>query len=264
MCAGVGRAGPRARGPTGSATASTPSRAQRYQLSLTEPARHNAIHGLVNWVPLAAGRAGRRRGDAGVRPAAAAGYPWPLALRTRWTVSADGLRCDARGRPTPAARTRRSGYSVHPYLQLPGRGGGRHPAARAGPEPAAGRRPAAADRRGQGGRHRVRLHRAAAGSAPPCWTPRSATSIHDADGGSAVTIAAPDGSTPRCTVWADRRVRLVAGVHRRHADRRAVPPVGRDRADDLPAGRVPLRPRPDRARAGRDLARRLGHPARWS
>ncbi len=43
------------------------------------------------------------------------------------------------------------------------------------PQPAAGRRPAAADRRGPGGRQRVRLHRAAPRSARPCSTPRSAT-----------------------------------------------------------------------------------------
>ena len=62
------------------------SRARRYQLTLTEPARHNAIHGLVNWVPLAAGRAVRRRGHAGVRPAAADRLPVVAALRTRWSV----------------------------------------------------------------------------------------------------------------------------------------------------------------------------------
>ena len=40
--------------------AATRSTGSAYQLALTEPARHNAIHGLVNWVALAAGRAGRR------------------------------------------------------------------------------------------------------------------------------------------------------------------------------------------------------------
>ena len=71
---------------------------------------------------------------------------------------------------------------------------------------------------------------------------------------------APDGA--RGARLGRRGVQLVAGLHRRHADRRAAPPVGRDRADDLPAGRVPVRPRPDRAGARRDLAAHLGHPAR--
>ena len=72
--------------------------------------------------------------------------------------------------------------------------------------------------------------------------------IRDADGGSSVSLAAPDGSAG-VRIWADARVRLVAGVHRRHAHRRAAPPLGGDRADDLPAGRVPVRPGPDHARA---------------
>ena len=157
------------RGPTGSATAATRSAARRYQLPLTEPARHNAIHGLVNWVPLAAGRAGAGRGDASsydLPPQP--GYPWPLRLRTpverrRRTGCAPSTR-----RPTPAAEpapvrllacTRTCSCPASPVDDLMLR--------RAGAQPAAGRRPAAADRRGPGGRHRVRLHRARAGSATP-------------------------------------------------------------------------------------------------
>ncbi len=81
--------------------------------------------------------------------------------------------------------------------------------------------------------------------------------IRDADGGSPVTPRRA-GRPRRSRVWADARVRLVAGLHRRHAARRAAPPLGRGRADDLPAGRVPLRPGPDRAGARPDLARRPG------
>ena len=50
-------------------------RASRTSSPLTEPARHNAIHGLVNWVRWRAWSSGRRRGDGGVRAAAAAGVP---------------------------------------------------------------------------------------------------------------------------------------------------------------------------------------------
>ncbi|GAA0473452.1 aldose 1-epimerase [Paractinoplanes deccanensis] len=92
---------------------------QSYQLPLTEPARHNAIHGLVNWARWSE----VARTDASVtleyQLPAQIGYPWWLTLRTTWTVSADGLRCDQEvvnnsdsGAPW--------GYSVHPYLELPG------------------------------------------------------------------------------------------------------------------------------------------------
>ena len=66
-----------------------------HQLALTEPERHVAIHGLVNWVPLAA--ASTQSGDAvtvGYDLPPQPGYPWPLRLRTRWSVGADGLRAE--------------------------------------------------------------------------------------------------------------------------------------------------------------------------
>nr|WP_296069568.1 aldose 1-epimerase family protein [uncultured Actinoplanes sp.] len=92
---------------------------QTYQLSLTEPARHNAIHGLTNW---SRWRLVEQAADAitvEFELPAQIGYPWWLTLRTRWSVSADGLRCDQEvvnvsGQDAPW------GYSVHPYLQLPG------------------------------------------------------------------------------------------------------------------------------------------------
>ena len=46
-----------------------------HQLALTEPARHNAIHGLVNWVPWQLVEQSRGRGDVELRPAAAARLP---------------------------------------------------------------------------------------------------------------------------------------------------------------------------------------------
>jgi aldose 1-epimerase len=90
-----------------------------YQLPLTEPARHNAIHGLTNWVRW---RLAEQTPDAVTLEydiPAQVGYPWPLALRTRWSVSADGLRCDQQ--VTNQGGTNAPwGYSVHPYLQLTG------------------------------------------------------------------------------------------------------------------------------------------------
>lgn len=90
-----------------------------YQLALTEPARHNAIHGLVNW---SRWRLVEQADDAvtvefDLPPQI--GYPWSLTLRTRWSVSADGLRSDQEVVNT-SDRNAPWGFSVHPYLRLPG------------------------------------------------------------------------------------------------------------------------------------------------
>jgi aldose 1-epimerase len=89
------------------------------QLSLTEPIRNNAIHGLVNWQPWTLAE---RTSDAVTIECAMPaqpGYPWPLRLRAEWRVGADGLRAthsvtNAAHEPCPF------GFSVHPYLRLPG------------------------------------------------------------------------------------------------------------------------------------------------
>jgi aldose 1-epimerase len=92
---------------------------QSYQLALTEPARHNAIHGLTNWArwTLAEQSAGSVTLQFELPPQI--GYPWWLTLRTRWTVSADGLRCDQEVVNNSESNAP-WGYSVHPYLRLPG------------------------------------------------------------------------------------------------------------------------------------------------
>jgi aldose 1-epimerase len=89
------------------------------QLPLTEPDRHNAIHGLVNWVPW---QLESREPDAVTvrcELPAQPGYPWPLLIRTRWRVGVDGLRAshEATNRGDRAAPF---GLAVHPYLRLPG------------------------------------------------------------------------------------------------------------------------------------------------
>ncbi|ROT34035.1 aldose 1-epimerase family protein [Micromonospora sp. HM5-17] len=89
------------------------------QLPLTEPERHTALHGLVNWLPW---RLVSQRSDSLVircEMPAQLGYPWPLEFQAEWRVGADGLRAEHQvtnvGRePCPF------GFSVHPYLQLPG------------------------------------------------------------------------------------------------------------------------------------------------
>ncbi|MEH1016111.1 aldose 1-epimerase family protein [Micromonospora sp. CPCC 206060] len=89
------------------------------QLALTEPARQVAIHGLVNW---ATWRLEEQKPDAVTVVydlPATPGYPWPLRLRTRWSVGAAGLRADHEVTNT-GPEDCPFGFSVHPYLQLPG------------------------------------------------------------------------------------------------------------------------------------------------
>lgn len=89
------------------------------QLPLNEPERHVAIHGLVNWLPW---QLVDQRDDAvtiGCELLPQPGYPWPLRLETEWRVGADGLRGNHQvtnigSEPCPF------GFSVHPYLQIPG------------------------------------------------------------------------------------------------------------------------------------------------
>jgi aldose 1-epimerase len=90
-----------------------------YQLALTEPARHNAIHGLTNWArwSLAEQTADAVTLTFDLPPQV--GYPFALTLTTRWSVSADGLRCEQQVTNTGDTNAP-WGYSVHPYLQLPG------------------------------------------------------------------------------------------------------------------------------------------------
>jgi aldose 1-epimerase len=91
----------------------------KYQLPLTEPARHNAIHGLTNW---SRWRLAEQAADSvtlqyDLPPQV--GYPWSLTLLSRWSVSADGLRCDQEVTNTSDANAP-WGYSAHPYLQFSG------------------------------------------------------------------------------------------------------------------------------------------------
>ncbi len=94
-------------------------RREQYQLPLTEPARHNAIHGLASWV-----RWHRVVHDASSvtvehelvpRP----GYPWPLLLRTRWSVEGGGLTANHEA-TNLGDRVAPFGLAVHPYLYVAG------------------------------------------------------------------------------------------------------------------------------------------------
>ena len=171
-----------------------------YQLDLTEPARHNAIHGLVNWSAWQLVEAAPDAVTLGYDLPPTPGYPWALRLRTRWSVGADGLRAEHEvtnrsGEPAPF------GFSVHPYLRLP----------KAAVEEVSMRVPA---------RTRVLLDSRllpvaateVAGTEYDYTEPRAIGAavldlafgdlVRDDDGGSSVTLAAPDGSAVH--IWADR------------------------------------------------------------
>jgi aldose 1-epimerase len=86
-----------------------------HQLALTEPARHNAGHGLATWerwrLVATTGDSVTVEMDVVPQP----GYRWPLTVRTAWTVGADGLTAkhtatNAGPEPCPF------GLGTHPYV----------------------------------------------------------------------------------------------------------------------------------------------------
>jgi len=92
---------------------------RRHQLPLDEPERQNAIHGLVRWS--AWGIAERTPDSAAFehllhpRP----GYPFSLALRVEYALSADGLTVRTTT-TNVGAETAPYGSGAHPYLAVGG------------------------------------------------------------------------------------------------------------------------------------------------
>jgi aldose 1-epimerase len=94
-------------------------RGEAYQLTLSEPERHNAAHGLVRWVPWRAVSVAGSEVTLECRLPAQPGYPWTMHLTTTWSIGPDGLRAthtatNLSGRACPF------GMGAHPYLTLPG------------------------------------------------------------------------------------------------------------------------------------------------
>lgn len=92
---------------------------EHLQLPLTEPERHNAIHGLVNWVRWHAvdetADSITLEHDLVPQP----GYPWPLRLQTTWSVSDAGLRAEHVITNTGDSAVP-FGLATHPYVLVPG------------------------------------------------------------------------------------------------------------------------------------------------
>lgn len=92
---------------------------ESHQLPLTEPAKHNAIHGLVNWVRWRMVHSSADSLTLEYELPPSPGYPWPLVIRTTWTVTDAGLEAshtatNVGDRPCPF------GFAAHPYLIVPG------------------------------------------------------------------------------------------------------------------------------------------------
>jgi aldose 1-epimerase len=85
------------------------------QLGLTEPARHNASHGLARWSAWTPEEHTSTSVSLGYRLMAQTGYPWTMDLHVLYDLSADGLTVtqtatNLSDRPAPYAS------GAHPYL----------------------------------------------------------------------------------------------------------------------------------------------------
>lgn len=89
------------------------------QLALSEPDSHNAIHGLVRWMPWRQVGTDASSATLACTLPAQPGYPWTLDLAVTWSVGDGGLRAEhsatnLSGTPAPF------GLGVHPYVTIPG------------------------------------------------------------------------------------------------------------------------------------------------
>jgi aldose 1-epimerase len=89
----------------------------QHQLALTEPDKHNAIHGLVRWLGWRVAERGRRSALLACTSWPQPGYPWTLDVDVRYELNDDGLtvtqRITNRGStPAPVAA------GAHPYLTV--------------------------------------------------------------------------------------------------------------------------------------------------
>ena len=92
------------------------------QLPLTEPARGNAIHGLVRWEDWTATEVAADRVQLRYRIHPRDGYPFLVDLEVTYALSARGLTVEARA-ANPGSDRAPFGMGFHPYL-LAGDGGG--------------------------------------------------------------------------------------------------------------------------------------------
>lgn len=90
-------------------------RGRDLQLPLSEPAKHNASHGLLRWVPWQLTTPAPYEVQADVRLRPQPGYPFALDVRITYTLGEDGLRvhtCVS----NVGAEAAPYGHGMHPYL----------------------------------------------------------------------------------------------------------------------------------------------------
>lgn len=92
----------------------------RAQAALDEPELHNAIHGLVRWVPWRLEARAQNVLSAACTLHPSPGYPFTLDLRIEYRLGRDGLTATTRARNAGTA-TLPFGLGFHPYLR-PGDG----------------------------------------------------------------------------------------------------------------------------------------------
>jgi aldose 1-epimerase len=92
---------------------------ERHQLTLSEPARHNASHGLVRWQSWRCTESAPDAVTMECELPPQPGYPWPLGLRVRWSIEEDGLRAEHEVLNL-GSRACPFGLGAHPYVRLPG------------------------------------------------------------------------------------------------------------------------------------------------
>jgi aldose 1-epimerase len=86
-------------------------------LPLDEPARHNAIHGLVRWVTWTVAEQGSDHVTLRHRLHPQPGYPFLLDLELRYTLGPDGLEVRTLARNVGPTRCP-FGAGAHPYLRV--------------------------------------------------------------------------------------------------------------------------------------------------
>lgn len=87
------------------------------QLPLSEPARHNASHGLVRWAAWTVEEHTEHSVALRHRLMAQSGYPWTLDLHVVYDVSADGLTV-TQSATNLAAEPAPYAHGAHPYLSV--------------------------------------------------------------------------------------------------------------------------------------------------
>lgn len=90
---------------------------EEHQLPLTEPAKHNAIHGLVRWANWSAASRAEDRVTMAHLLHPQSGWPFALALEIEYCLSSDGLTVRTRASNVGSGACP-YGAGAHPYLTL--------------------------------------------------------------------------------------------------------------------------------------------------